>query len=636
MKRMFKGMTLGKLDLPNRFIFPPIKLAYGNPEGMVTDRHLTFYRQVARDGPGLMILEPVSVTQEGKEHPKQLCVHLSESEIELKKIAEVIHDQGRLACLHLNHAGAAANPMATRTVPMAPSVITCPSSGQESQALTEEEIEVILEGYCSTAEKAVRAGFDALEIQAGHGYLISQFLNSKINKRMDKYGRDRMLFAEEVLARVKEGAPGMTLILRVSGNEMSPEFGISREDFLPLLKMAEEDGISAIHVGMGHACFSPPWYFHHGSLPEKPQMDALTWVRENTSLPLIVAGRMGNKEKVRNVLNDGLADLIAFGRPLIADPGLIEKWRQGTEWKATICGYCLQGCLHRVRSGEGIGCNVNPEIGQPELGLTENPLKILVAGGGPAGMSAARFLSRRGHDVTLAEKKDQLGGQFTLAWQATGKEDMKTTLDSLELSLRQGEAKVLTGRMVDLELVRERSPDLLVWATGAFQSIPEIPGLENQYRLTSIEYFTTEKEIRGPRVLVIGAGRTGLEIAEKLGQSGYDVVATKRTDPIGGMMEMITKTLALKRIGEMKNIVLMPHTTVKAFMEKSVDVEQDGIGMSLEPFQTVVLASGMLSAPMPDEEIRKRVARIEVIGDAKKVQDIFSATQAGYQLAVKY
>ncbi len=636
MERIFKGMTLGELDLPNRFIFPPIKLAYGNPKGMVTDRHLTFYGQVAREGPGLMILEPVSVTQEGKEHPKQLCVHLRESETELKKIADVIHDQGRFACLHLNHAGAAANPMATNTVPRAPSVITCPSSGQESQALREEEIEVILKGYCSAAEKAVRAGFDAIEIQAGHGYLISQFLNSKINKRKDKYGRERMLFAEEVLEKVKDGAPGMTLILRVSGNEMSPEFGISREDFLPLLKMAEDGGISAIHVGMGHACFSPPWYFHHGSLPEKPQMDALTWVRENTSLPLIVAGRMGRKEKVQSVLNEGLADLIAFGRPLIADPGLIEKWRQGTEWKATICGYCLQGCLHRVKSGEGIGCNVNPQIGKPEPGLTENPLKILVAGGGPAGMSAARFLSQRGHDVTLAEKEDQLGGQSNLAWRATGKEGMKTTLDSLELSLRQGGAKVLTGRVADLELVRERSPDLLVWATGAFQNIPEIPGLEKQYGLTSIEYFKSEKEIRGPRVLVIGAGRTGLEIAEKLGRAGYDVVATKRTDPIGGMMEMITKNLALKRIGEMKNVILMPHTTVKSFKDKSVDIEQDGVRMSLEPFDTVILASGMLSAPMPDEEIRKSVAGIEVIGDAKDVRDIFCATQAGYQLATKY
>ena len=636
METMFGGMTLGTMDLKNRFVFPPIKLAYGSPDGSVTDRQLDFYRQIAREGPGLMILEPVSVTQEGKEHPKQLCVHLPESEFELKKISDVIHDQGRLACLHLNHAGAAANPMATKTTPRAPSIMTCAASGQESQVLTEEEIELLLEGYYGAAKKAVRAGFDALEIQAGHGYLVSQFMNSRINKRQDRYGKDRMLFPGQVLAKVKDGAPDMPLILRVSGNEMSPEFGIGREDFLPLIRMAEEDGISAIHVGMGHVCFSPPWYFHHGSLPEKPQMDALAWVRENTSLPLIVAGRMGRKEKVQKLFGEGLADLIALGRPLIADPGLIEKWREGTEWKATMCGYCLQGCLHRVKSGEGIGCNVNPEIGQQDLGRTEKPLKILVAGGGPAGMSAARYLSLRGHDVTLAEREDQLGGQSNLSWQAIGKENMKTALDSLELSLRECDVKVLTARMANSELVREVSPDLLVWATGAVQNIPEISGLENQYKLTSIEYFRGEKEIRGPRVLVIGAGRTGLEIAEKLGREGYDVVATKRTDPIGSMMEMVTKNLTLKRIGEMKNIILMPHTTVKAFMDRSVDIEQDGVRMSLEPFQTVILSSGMLSAPMPDDEILESVPRVEVIGDAKEVRDIFSATHAGYQLALKH
>ena len=259
MERMFERFTLGNLELANRFIFPPVKLAYGNPDGTVTERQLTFYKQVAQKGPGLLILEPVSVTPEGKEHPKQLCVHLPESETELKKIVDVIHGQGRLACLHLNHAGAAANPKATKTRPMAPSTMTCPASGQESQTLTEQEVTVILKGYRSAAEKAVRAGFDAIEIQAGHGYLVSQFLNSKINKRTDPYGGERLLFAREVLARVKEGAPNLPRILRVSGNEMSPEFGIAREDLLPVLKLAEDEGTSAVHVGMGNACFSPPW-----------------------------------------------------------------------------------------------------------------------------------------------------------------------------------------------------------------------------------------------------------------------------------------------------------------------------------------------------------------------------------------
>jgi 2,4-dienoyl-CoA reductase-like NADH-dependent reductase (Old Yellow Enzyme family)/thioredoxin reductase len=636
MERMFKEFKLGTVKLGNRFVFPPIKLACGNPNGTVTERQLQFYYQIAREGPAIVILEPVSVNAEGREHPRQLCVHLPESAKELEKIVHAIQKEGRLACLHLNHAGAAANPKATGAKPKAPSVITCPASGQESELLSEEEIRTIILSYKSAAQKAVEAGFDLIEVQAGHGYLLSQFLNGKVNKRNDRYGQNRLLFAREVISSVREGAPNVPCIVRISGNEMSPEFGINQGDLLPFLKLAEEMGISALHVGMGNACFSPPWYFHHGSLPEKPQIDALSWFRAQTSLPIIAAGRMGRRERIVEILENKIADLVAIGRPLIADPELIGKWQKGKDEKIMYCGYCLQGCLHRVRSGEPLGCNLNPEIGLPPLERTPQPMKVLVAGGGPAGMSAAVYMTKRSHQVTLVEKTDHLGGQFALAWQATGKKAMKEGFESLVCAVKEKVASVISNRIVDAALVKELQPDLLVWATGPLQNIPDIPGLNNQHTITALEFFTGKKQVRGPRVLLIGAGRTGIEIVEKLGEGGYEVVATKRTDPIGGMMEMITRNLTLMRVGKMPKVTLMPHTTVRAFSSHAVDVEQDGKGKSIMPFQTVVLASGMVSSPGPDEEIRKSVSRIEIIGDAMDVQDIFTATQAGYQLAIKY
>ena len=636
METMFEGFRLGNIQMANRFVFPPIKLAYGNPDGTVSDRQLEFYHQIAKEGPAVVILEPVSVSADGKEHPKQLCVHLPESTAELKKIVEVVHNEDRFACLHLNHAGAAANPMATGVKPKSPSGITCPATGQEAEPLSEDEIRGIVAGYRTAAQKAVKAGFDLIEVQVGHGYLISQFLNGKINKRDDQYGRDRLLFAKEVLSAVKQGAPDTPFIVRISGNEMSPEFGIGQEDLVPFVNSAEQVGASAIHVGMGNACFSPAWYFHHASLPEQPQVDALEWLRKQTSLPLIAAGRMGRKERAKEVLKKGLADLIAVGRPMLADSYLLEKWQKGKDEDVIYCGYCLQGCLHRVKSGQPLGCNVNPEIGLPPLERTDHPLKVLIAGGGPAGMSAAIHMARRGHQVTLAEERDGLGGQFALAWQAPGKETMKEGLAGLERTLEESGASTLMNRTVDLELVRKYAPDLLVWATGALQNIPEIPGLHDQYAMTSLEFFRGEKEVHGPRVLVIGAGRTGLEVAEKLGKEGYEVVTTKRTDPIGGMMEMITKNLALMRIGQIPEVTLMPHTTVKAFLPQTVDIEQDGVRMSLEPFQTVILSSGTVPAPGPDEEIKKIVPKVQIIGDAEKPQDIFSAVQAGYTIAQSY
>lgn len=636
MNDLFKPFSLGGVKLPNRFVFPPVKLGYGDPDGTVTDRQLLFYSQIARGGPGVVILEPVSVTPEGKEHPRQPCIHLPKSVSQLRKIADVIHKENRFACLHLNHAGAAANPQVIGSKPKAPSVLTCPTHGQESEPLKEEEVRAIVSAYESASQKAAEAGFDFIEIQAGHGYLISQFLNGKINRRKDPYGLDRLLFAKEVLSAVRQGAPGLPIVVRISGNEMSLEFGIRAEDLFPMIRLAENRGIAAIHVGMGHACFSPPWYFHHGSLPLAPQADALIWLRGQTSLPLIVAGRMGRKERIDEITVKGLADLIALGRPLIADPHLLEKWRKDEDEKVMSCGYCLQGCLHRLKSGEPLGCNLNPEVGLPPLEPTEHPLRVLVAGGGPAGMSAALYMTRRGHKVTLAEKTDHLGGQFALAWQAPGKGPMQDGLRGLKQALKEKGVDVVLNRAADADLIRETQSDLLVWATGAVQNEPEIPGIKDQYAMTALELFRGQKEVHGPRVLVIGAGRTGLEIAEKLGKKGYEVVATKRTDPIGSMMETITRTLALKRIEQMPKVTLMPHTTIHAFYSGRVDMEQDGVAMSLEPFQTVILASGMISTPGPDEEIRKGVSETTIIGDASDVRDIFSATQAGYRLALQY
>lgn len=637
MERMFEEYALGNARLANRFVFPPIKLGCGNTDGSVTERQLIFYRQIARQGPAVVIIEPVSVTADGREHPKQPCIHLDGSQRELGKIADVIHDEDRLACLHLNHAGAAANPKLTGKAPKAPSVITCIArEGRVSAVLEEEEIEAILDGYRAAAQKAAGAGFDMIEIQAGHGYLVAQFLSERLNHREDRFGKDRMLFAREAVTRARKGAPDLPIVLRISGDEMAPEFSAGNETLLSLLEFAEEAGICAVHVGMGNACFSPPWYFHHGSLPEKPQNSALAWIREQTYLPIVVAGRMGRRKRIQQVIDEGLADMIALGRPLIADPDLLAKWQAEKDDEVRYCGYCLQGCLHRMKSGKSLGCNLNPEVGLAPLSETDRALSVLVAGGGPAGMSAAFYLSQRGHSVTLAEQSNRLGGQFALAWQAPGKEQMKDGLEAMVRAVTTCGAAVSLSKRVDSDLVRSLRPDLLVWATGAVSNIPKIPGLEDQHTLTAEAFFKTGKEVRGRRVLVIGAGRTGLEIAEKLGKEGFEVVATKRTDPIGSMMEAITRKLLLMRLEKMTNVSLMPHTTVKAFFSDKVAVEQDGVQTFLDPFQTVICASGMSPAPGPGKDIAGAVEKIEIIGDASQVEDIFSATHAGYELARRY
>ncbi|RKX81106.1 MAG: NADH:flavin oxidoreductase, partial [Spirochaetes bacterium] len=619
MKNLFNSFNLAGTKLVNRFVFPPIKTAFGSPDGVITDRQLAFYNRIASQGPGLIIVEPVAVTQSGREHPKQLKIDRSDSPAQLRKITDIIHSKGRHACLHLNHAGAAANPKATGSATKAPSPVTCPTSGQTAEELKKFEIADIISAYKSASVTAAKADFDFIEIQGGHGYLLSQFLNGKINKRTDAYGLDRLLFAREVFNAVKEGAPDMPLILRISGSEMSPEFGVTREEINLLIELAQNAGFTALHVSMGSACFNPPWYYHHASLPEMPQIEALEWVRSQTNLPIIAAGRMGRKEKLERVVVQGTADMAALGRPLLADPDFIEKLKNEQLNEIMYCGYCLQGCLHNVKNGRPIGCNLNPELDMPlfkKLKPTESPLKVLVAGGGPAGLSAAKYQKERGHRVVLAEKSKQLGGQYSMGCQVPGKEAMEAGLETFEHYAETQIDSLMLETEASLELVNRAKPDLFVWAGGAVQNIPQIKGMEHQYVITSLEYFKETKKVKGKRILVIGAGRIGLEITEKLGLLNYQVTATKRTDPIGSTMEMITKKLILKRIGEMHNVTVSPHTTVKEFKRDSVEIEKDGKIIQWEPFDTVILASGLRPASGLPQGIKSAVQNVEIIGDA--------------------
>ncbi len=636
MDQLFSWFKAGGFELANRFVFPPIKTALGTPSGEITDRHLNFYNRISEDGPGLIILEPVSASPAGREHPKQLQITPESSVKELQKIVDVIHRNDRKACLHLNHAGGAANPKVTGKNPVSASAYTCPSSAAEVLPLRINEIEEIIAAFGTAAKKAQEAGFDAVELQAGHGYLLSQFLNPALNGRDDEYGFDRTLLLHKVIEQVMDGAPQLAHILRVSGDEMAPAKSIPKEDIDNAIKLAEQSGFSAVHVGMGSSCFAPPWYFHHMSLPEKPQERALERIKSFTGMPVIAAGRMGSLERSERMLKMKYADMIALGRPLIADPRLIAKWEGKIEEPPQHCGYCLQGCLVHVKDGTGISCNVNPEVANPELEKSSHPLTVLIAGGGPAGVSAARALSDRGHHVTLAEKADEPGGVARLAPLAPGKESMARALNDFFSINHHSGLTVLLGREVDLKLVNKIKPDLLIWATGARSKMPFYPGMDKLHLITCVEAFNGEKQVKGNRVLIIGAGKNGLELAERLGRQGCQVVATKRTDTIGSYMEPISKKLCLARISKMPNVSLLPLTTVLQFTEEGVWIKREEQEQMLEKFDTAIMCAGMVPSDGPPREISEAVKDIEIIADARETADIFSAVKAGYEVALKY
>lgn len=626
-----ESFRIGSLELKNRFIMAPVKSAYGNPKGEVTPRHLTYYDNLSRGGVAMIILEPVAVSQSGKEHPKQLAVHLPDSQQQLQKIVDVLHKNKTFACLNLNHAGRAANPKATGMPPEAPSAIPCPATGQTPEILQKQEIEGVVEGYRQAVKVAAAVGFDAIEIQAGHGYLIQQFLSERTNLREDEYGQDKTLFIKEVFDVVRAERGDLTVLVRISGHEFI-ENGFGPAENAIILKLAKEYGFDAIHCGFGNACDTPPWYYSHMALPEQKQLDVVGAIRKQTDLPLIVAGRMGTLEKLDQYANNNLADCVALGRPLVADPNFVNKYIQQQTDDITLCGYCLQGCLANVKNGSGLGCIVNPTIDkQPVKAATEK--KVAVIGGGPAGMAATNQLTAMGHKVTLYEKKKSLGGQFEMAHQAPHKESMVRPLNSLIFRTEKSGAKINTSTAATFKDLD--GFDYYIVATGSHQKSPEIKGLETQNTMTSLEFFEKTKQVKGKRVLIIGAGMIGIEAAEILTGQGYDVTITKRTDTIANDMEMITKKLMLKRLEQKDNLLISPNTTLAEFTTDKVKYLKEESPGEWTAFDTVIIASGMEPENDLYQQLQSAGKSAQVIGDAEYPEDIYAATQKGYRAAVE-
>ncbi len=611
-----EAFELGQLKLKNRFIMAPVKSAYGNPKGEVTPRHLVYYDNLSKGGMAMIILEPVAVSQSGKEHPKQLTVHLPESQNNLRKIVATLHNNNTLACLNINHAGRAANPKATGMPTEAPSAVTCPATGLTPEILQIAEIKGILSGYRKAIQTAIAAGFDAIEIQAGHGYLIQQFLSPRTNLR-------------EVFDIVREERQNLTVLVRISGSDFV-EHGFGPAENGIILQLAQEYGFDAIHCGFGNACDTPPWYYNHMALPEQKQQQVVQAIRKQTTLPLIVAGRMGDIDKLKTYERENLADCIALGRPLIADPNFVNKLLQQRTDEITYCGYCLQGCLANVKNGSGIGCIVNPRIDKQPL-QAKKAKTVAVIGGGPAGMAAATQLSMMGHQVTLYEKNGHLGGQFEMAYKAPHKDSMLRPLSSLIKETEKLPVAIELETNISASSIGDF--DHFIVATGSRQRIPEIKGLADQYSMTSLEFFHKTKPVQGKRVLIIGAGMIGIEAAEILADDGYDVVITKRTDTIANDMEMITKKLMLKRLEQKKNLLISANTTLMEFTADRVLYQRNKEAGEWPPFDTVIIAAGMESENDLYQQLQAAGKSVQIVGDAEDPADIYAATQKGYLAA---
>ncbi len=523
--KLFEHGKIGQMELKNRILKAPQLTGLGARDGSVTERLLRHYRELALGGCALVIIEYTWVDKKAsKSAACQLGVADSEHIPGLSLLAQTIQANGAKAALQISHCGRqkflGTPPL--KAASRVPWEELHEQGGAVPEELTFEEIQEIVCAFGDAARRAQVAGFDMVEIHGAHGYLITNFLSPRTNKRTDWYGgslENRMRFLLEIVTGVRaKVGPGFPLGVRLSGTEYEPD-GVIIEDTVEAAKALEKLGVDVIHVSGGN--------HHQVSHQISPMLVPVgynVWaaeaIKKAVQIPVIASGSITTPELAEDILENGKADFISLGRPLLTDPYWPQKARKGRPEDIAPCIRCNDGCLHRsTRQFKAVDCTVNIALGKEgefTIILGECHKKVAVIGGGPAGMEAARVAALRGHQVTIYDNHDRLGGRLIKVSEFLP--DMARLIDYLSMQVRKLGVKIILKKEATVQVIQQQGFDAVILATGAKSLIPDIRGVDKDSVVT-VDDVMNDKKL-GQNVLMVGGGLVGCEVAFFLAIAG--------------------------------------------------------------------------------------------------------------------
>ena len=625
-KALFSPFQIGKVELKNRIVMPPMATNFAGPDGKVNDRHIAYYLKRVQGGVGYVTFEHTGILKEGKASPGMALIDSDDKIPFFKKLVDAIHRKKGKIFIQINHAGRQTSASITGAPIVAPSAIPCPVRKEMPHPLGVKEIQSLVEAFRQAARRVQAAGADGVEIHMAHGYLLCQFLSPFSNQRDDEYGgtpEKRMKMPLEVLKAVRKTVgPDFPIVCRLSADEYV-DGGVKLDDSIPVAQALEENGADALHIS---ACIAPsgyltqpPYYVGEGVFTYLAQE-----IKGSVKIPVITVGRIRTPELANEVIEDQKADLVSMGRALIADPFLPKKAMEGKGEDIIPCISCNR-CILTIRKGD-LQCAVNPETGRESTLVVKkavHPRKVWVIGGGPGGMKAAEIAARRGHRVTLYEARDQLGGQFLLAAIPPNKQILRELVTYLWRQIDKHGVKTILNKSFDLKLLEKEKPDAVVVATGSKPLIPEIEGIQGVKAFNVWEALSKPGPL-GQRVLVVGGGGVGAEVADFLSEKGKKVTLVEMREAIAlDLVGHLQHYLNLRLRN--KEVQVLTSTKALRFEEDGLWVEDPQGTRKLTGFDSVVISMGSVSHPGPVEGVKKKVSQVVVIGDAANPREVMEA-----------
>ncbi|MEE8420014.1 MAG: FAD-dependent oxidoreductase [Dehalococcoidales bacterium] len=631
---LWERFQLGKMELKNRIVMPPMVTRYGDDDGNVSERTLNYYEARARGGASLIIVEATFVHKQGHAFANQLGICDDSFLPGLSRLVEVIHRHGAKAAIQLHHGGRTARSVLSGLPPVAPSSLPIPG-GEMPREITLPEISAAVTSFASAAVRARQAGFDGVEIHGAHAYLIDQFLSSASNQRRDDYGGslpNRQRFLLEVIKAVKEAVGNdLTVWCRINGREYGVENGTSPEEAQDTARQAQAAGIDAIHVsGYGPAA---PNNLTTPKFATGVIMEVVEGVKHAVSVPVIGVGRISTQAG-EEILGTGRADLIAIGKALLADPDLPEKTAAGREDDIIPCIVC-NGCRDdlRIPALAGIRCAVNATLGreaESRIIPAAKPKNVLIVGGGPAGMEAARVAALRGHRITIYEKDTRLGGQLVPAAISPHKDRIAPLTSYLITQLHKLGVKAVMNVEATADTINQAGPDVVILATGVRPFLPDIPGVTGANVVQASDVLEG-KMTTGDSVVVIGGALVGCEIAEFLADRGKKVTVTRRGPQMAAEVGLSNRDFLLSRLMT-KGVTLLPGVKYQEITPRGLVITTAAGESQAIAADTIVLAAGSVPENELYEKLSGGATEIHCIGDCAKPRTIRDAIAEGFRI----